>query len=101
MGGETLRKRIIACVFAGILSSGAFAADVVVRIAPPRAAVERPGRPPRAGLVWTPGYQRWDGRAYVWVPGAWVVPPRRRARWVPAHWVRRRHGWVFVAGHWR
>jgi WXXGXW repeat (2 copies) len=95
------RNGLIACVFAGILAAGAMAADVFVRVGPPVAVVERPGRAPHPGWVWTPGYHRWDGRAYVWVPGAWVVPPRRHARWVPARWVHRRRGWVLVAGHWR
>jgi len=96
-----LRRGIVAVVFAGALAVSAMAADVVVRVAPPRAVVERPGRAPHRGWVWTPGYQRWDGRAYVWSPGSWVAPPRPHARWVAAHWVRRGGEWVFVAGHWR
>lgn len=91
--------KILFCT--GVLAVGAFAADVIVRVAPPRPIVEaRPVMPGR-GFVWIPGFHRWDGRAYVWVPGRWERPPRPRARWVEARWVRRRGGWVFVEGHWR
>jgi hypothetical protein len=76
-------------------------ADVVVRIAPPRALVEKRPPAPVRGYVWTPGFHRWDGRAYVWVPGVWVKPPRPRARWVAPHWAKRGITWVFVEGHWR
>jgi hypothetical protein len=51
--------------------------------------------------VWIAGYHRWDGRAYVWVPGHWALPPRPRRAWVPAHWEHDRRGWFFVDGHWR
>lgn len=95
------RKGIIACVFAGMLAALPLAADVVVRIAPPRAIVEHPVRAPGAGYVWTSGYHRWDGGRYVWVPGAWVRPPRPHARWERAHWVHRGGGYVFVEGRWR
>jgi hypothetical protein len=96
-----LRKGLLACAIAGMFMMGATAAEIVVRVAPPRAIVER--RPPQPGrnYIWTAGYHRWDGRAYVWVPGAWIAPPRQRARWVAHHWQRRGHDWVFVEGHWR
>src|SRR5215831_14517621 len=83
-----LRNILLTGIFAGALLAPLSAADVVVRIAPPRPLVERRVPPPGPGYVWTRGYHRWDGRAYVWTPGAWVMPPRRRAHWVPAHWVR-------------
>jgi hypothetical protein len=96
-----LRKGLIASIFAATLVFSASAADVVIRVAPPAAIVERPVPAPGPGYVWTPGYHRWDGRAYVWVPGAWVRPPRPHARWIPGHYVRRHGGWVFIEGHWR
>ena len=95
-----LRKILLAGFVAAVMATGAMA-QVVVQIAPPRPLVERRVPPPRRGYVWTPGYHRWDGRAYVWSPGAWVLPPRPHSHWVPAHWVRRGHGWVFLEGHWR
>ncbi len=96
-----LRKGLLAGVFAAFLSVSVFAADVVIRVAPPRPLVERRIPAPGPGYVWTQGYHRWDGRAYVWVPGAWVQAPRPHARWVAHRWVRRNGGWVMVEGHWR
>jgi hypothetical protein len=96
------RKSLIACVFAGALAAfPSMAAGVFVRVAPPRAIVERAIPAPGPGYVWTPGYHRWDGRAYVWVPGAWMRPPRAHARWVRPYWAHRRGGYVFVEGRWR
>ena len=101
--GETLmfRRTLIAVVFTGTLALNAFAADVFVRIGPPRPVVERRLAAPSRDHVWVGGYHRWDGNAYVWTPGRWEMPPRRRARWVPHHWVHRKGGWVLVEGHWR
>jgi hypothetical protein len=56
---------------------------------------------PGPGYVWVRGYHTWNGSAYLWTPGGWVLPPRARARWVPAHWQRERRGWFLVEGHWR
>jgi hypothetical protein len=93
-------------LLAGVLGMGlgivgVQAADVVVKIAPPRAIVEhRPERPsPRH--IWIAGYHRWDGNAYVWEPGRWEVPPREHAVWVAPRWVHRHDGYVMVEGHWR
>jgi hypothetical protein len=75
---------------------------VYIRIAPPRVAIveTRPVAPsPRH--VWVGGFNRWDGRAYVWVPGRWDLAPRARHAWVPGHWRHNRHGWYWVNGHWR
>lgn len=96
-----LRKGLLAGLFAAMLSVNMFAADVFVRVAPPRAVVETRPVMPGPGYVWTPGYQRWDGHAYVWVPGAWVMPPHAHAHWVAHRWEHRRGGYVFVQGHWR
>jgi WXXGXW repeat (2 copies) len=96
-----LRKGLLAGLFAAVLSINVFAADIVVRVAPPRARVETRVPAPGPGYVWTPGYNRWDGRAYVWVPGAWVMPPHPHAHWVAHRWEHRHGGWVFVEGHWR
>jgi hypothetical protein len=96
-----LRKGLLAGLFAAMLSANVFAADVIVRVAPPHAIVETRPVAPGAGYVWTPGYHRWDGHAYVWAPGAWVQPPHAHAHWVAHHWVHRHDGWVMVEGHWR
>jgi len=94
-------KRLMGLILAGALTFGAAAAEIVVRIAPPRILVERRPPPPSRDHVWVSGYHRWDGNAYVWTPGRWEQPPRRHAHWVAHRWVHRRDGWVLVEGHWR
>jgi hypothetical protein len=96
-----MRKAVFGFIFAGFLTFGASAADIVVRVGPPRPVVERRIARPGPGYVWVNGYHRWDGRGYVWAPGRWELPPRRHARWVDHRWVHRRDGWVFVEGRWR
>jgi len=95
-----LRRGLITAALAGMLFGSAYAA-VYVGTAPPPVVVER--RPIRPGprYVWMPGYHRWNGRAYAWAPGRWVVPPRLHAVWVPPRWVHGRRGWVMVQGYWR
>jgi len=96
-----LKKLLIGSAFGLVLSAGTLCAEVVVRIGPPAAIVE--ARPVRPGpnYAWIVGYHRWDGNAYVWVPGRWEVLPHPGARWVAHRWVRRHGGWVLVEGHWR
>ncbi len=97
-----LRKRLLTCAMAGLMTAGLAMARVYVRVAPPAPIVET--RPPRPGpgYVWTPGYYNWDGSRYVWIGGRWVMPPHRHAHWEAGHWVRHRHNeWYFREGHWR
>jgi hypothetical protein len=95
------RKTLLASLAGCILAASAAMADVVVRIGPPPPVVERRGPPPGRGYVWTPGYQRWDGRGYRWETGRWAMPPRGRSHWVPGKWKHHHGEWVFVEGHWR
>jgi len=95
------RKFLITSIFGAALAVMPAAAQVYVRIGPPRPLVERPVPRPGPRYVWTPGYYRWGGRAYAWVPGAWVLPPRPHAHWVRGRWAHRPGGWFFVEGHWR
>lgn len=96
-----LAKSLLGIIFVGALAFDAAAADIVVRVRPPRAIAERRVARPGRNYVWIPGYQRYQGNSYVWTPGRWDAPPRRNARWVQHRWVHRRDGWVFVEGHWR
>jgi hypothetical protein len=96
-----LRKGLLALFCAAALSASAFAADIVVRVRPPHAVVETRPVAPGVGYVWTPGYQRWDGNAYVWAPGSWQRPPHEHQRWVSHRWVHHHDGWVMEEGHWR
>jgi WXXGXW repeat (2 copies) len=95
------KTRLIGIVFAGLLTAGAFAQEVVVRVAPPRPIVETRVVAPSHDHVWIAGYHRWDGNAYVWVPGRWELPPRPHAHWVAHKWVHRHGGYVLVEGHWK
>ena len=74
---------------------------IYVRVRPPAPIVEVRPVAPGPHVVWVPGYYRWSGADYVWVPGRWERPPRPRAVWVPAHWTHNRRGWYLVQGHWR
>ena len=95
------RKFFIAGILACAFATAAANAQVYVRVAPPAVVVEHPGPPPHPGYVWIAGYHRWDGNAYVWAPGAWVMPPHPHAHWVAHRWEHRRGGYVMVEGHWR
>jgi hypothetical protein len=96
---------LAAWVLAGSLMSSNLSAGVHVRVyvpaPPPPPVVEVVGVAPGPRHVWIAGYHRWDGRAYVWVPGRWVVRPRARTVWVAGHWAQHRRGWYWVRGHWR
>ncbi len=77
-------------------------ARIYVQIGPPAPIVEVRPVPPARHYVWVAGYYRWDGRAYVWFPGRWELPPAHYRAWVAGHWARHRHhGWYWVEGHWR
>ena len=74
---------------------------VYVRVGPPAPVVEVRPVAPGPRFAWVDGYHRWDGRAYVWVPGRWALPPRAGVAWVPGHWAHTTRGYYFVQGHWR
>ena len=77
-------------------------ARIYVRIGPPVPVVEAQIVAPGPGYVWVGGYHRWDGAAYGWVPGHWVLPPAHRTVWVGGHWAQHHsRGWYWVEGRWR
>lgn len=86
-----------AVLMAATLSAGA---QVYVHVGPPPPPREVIPPPVHPGWAWQPGYHRWDGARYVWVPGAYVAPPRAGGRWVPGHWRNSPRGYVWVDGHW-
>lgn len=96
-----MKLKLLACsaalILAGSLSAGA---QVYVRVGPPAPLREVVPAPVHPGWVWQPGYHRWDGVRYVWVPGAYAAPPRAGLRWRPGHWRNGRRGYVWVEGHW-
>ena len=74
---------LVACVL--LLSADIAQAQVSIRIGPPPPPREViPARPyGHPYWAWHPGYHRWDGQRYVWVPGTYMAPPRRGARYCP------------------
>lgn len=95
----------VACVVRprrGVVVVGApVAAVTYVDHEPPPARHEPVPAAPGADHVWVGGFWRWEGRAYVWVPGRHVLRPRPRAVWVAGHWARHHRGWYWTEGHWR
>ena len=79
----------------------AAAQTVAAPVAPPPVKAEPP-RPPAASttLVWTPGYWAWNGSAYIWIDGAWRIPPKPGAQWVEPTWTARGSVHVLVPGGW-
>lgn len=58
-------------------------------------------RPAAWQAMWLPGYWGWDNRKkdFVWVTGAWRVPPPGM-RWVPGYWSARDDQFVWTPGFW-
>ncbi len=76
---------------------------IMVREGPPpprRERIDERHRPSR-DAVWITGFWRYDGRAYVWMPGRWELPPRGNHEWIEPRWENRGGGYVFIEGHWR
>jgi len=98
-------KKYVSTAACGVLLAATLTAgaQVVVRIGPPppaRVEVVPPAPHEHPGWAWREGYHRWDGHAYVWVPGAYIEPPYEHAHWVAGHWANRGGGYVWVEGHW-
>jgi hypothetical protein len=97
-----VRKIFQSALIAFTLGIGtAQAADIVVKIAPPRAVVEHRGAAPGHGYVWVPGWHRWEGNHYVWEKGRWETPPHAHAVWVAPKWNHHNGEYHFVEGRWR
>ncbi|HEY0784887.1 MAG TPA: hypothetical protein VGD62_03390 [Acidobacteriaceae bacterium] len=94
-------RRTLLVLAASLALASSLAEAQFVRLAPPPPVAERRIPAPDARYVWVPGYQRWDGRAYHWEGGRWVLPPHPHAFWVAGHWAPRDGGYVWVPGHWR
>ncbi len=51
-------------------------------------------------VVWTNGHWQWDGARWVWVDGAWRLPPERGVTWQAPAWRPRGATFIFVPGGW-
>jgi len=98
-----MKKQLLTAACALFLTVGVATAgaQIHITIGPPPPPHEVAPPPPHAGWVWQPGYHRWDGAHYVWVPGAYAEPPHPHAHWVAGHWAHRGGEYVWVEGHWR
>ncbi len=67
--------------------------------APPAPQVEVVTPSPGPTHVWVAGRWGWRGRAWVWLPGSWVVG-RSNHHWVAGHWAHRGRRHVWVEGRW-
>ena len=79
---------------------GGSPATVVVNDGPPAPLVENVAVAPAPGYIWIGGEWVWNGR-WVWVSGHWANPPRANVVWIPGYWVRGSHGWYRTEGYWR
>ncbi len=70
-------------------------------VPPPRVEVVPP--PPGGRYVWEPGHWHWNGVAYAWMPGRYVVRHPHYAQYVPGHWrwAPHRGAWVWQPAHWQ
>lgn len=94
-----MKRAMILAVLIILVSLGAKAQVVVVRPAVP--VMVKPACP-AAGYVWVAGSWQWNRkmRNYRWVEGYWVKPRRHGAVWVEGHWRTARGGWRYIPGHW-
>lgn len=68
---------------------------------PPPLAEQVPAPPRvRVTLIWQPGHYEWDGRTYLWQPGAWVERAGHGTLWQDGYWQRRGAQSVWVPAHW-
>ena len=96
-----MKKFLLGAMLSAGIALSTANAQVVVRIGPPPPPREYAPVRPGPRHVWVAGYHRWDGRAYVWSPGTWVVPPPRYHAWVPGRWRNTPRGYVWIDGRWR
>ena len=76
----------------------AFAADIILDVAPPPPRIENMGHP-RDGYAWAAGHWEWNQQSYRWVSGSWIVA-RGKARWIADQWEPVGSQWRYVPGHW-
>ena len=88
-----MKKQLLPFACAVFLAVGAASAGAQIHITI--------GPPEHRDWAWHPGYHRWEGDHYVWVPGYYVLPPHPHAHWIEGHWDRHHGEYIWVEGHWR
>jgi hypothetical protein len=92
---STLALFILVLIFA----TGCGPSSVTVRTRPVAPVYARPAAP-GGNYVWIDGEWIRSGRDYVYRRGFWAAPRARYHQYIPGHWQQRRHGWIWVSGHW-
>ena len=90
------------CLVDGVLllrAAPAMAAEIITDVAPPPPHIENMGHP-RDGYVWAAGHWEWNGRAYQWISGGWIVE-HGNAHWIADQWEPMGNQWRYVQGHWQ
>lgn len=83
-----------------ITISAAAEAQLRIEIRPSVQVQTRPVRPSNRH-VWVTAEYNSNGNRYDRRDGYWAEPPQNRRRYSEGHWVRNRHGYVWVPGRWR
>jgi WXXGXW repeat (2 copies) len=86
-----------------VAGSASSFANAMVSVAPPPPRAEvipALPAPEAAEWAWSPGYWRWTGAEYFWVPGSYVRRVHGAAALIPGYWASTPAGWVWVPGHW-
>ena len=99
-----LMKRLfllIPVILIGLTATSCAARNYYAPLPPPPPRAEAYGYAPGPGFVFVPGYWRWGGGRYFWVPGNWAHPPRWHGYWVPGRWERSHRGYYWRDGRWR
>jgi hypothetical protein len=96
-----MRKIFLSTICAAGFALGPIWAAEVVKEAPPAPLYDERGRAPSKDSVWIPGYHKWNGTVYVWVPGRWDKKPNRHSTYVAGRWRHQKDGYVFEEGHWK
>jgi hypothetical protein len=84
-----------------VVGTAPMPSDYAAAVAPPPAVVEDRPPQPEPNEAWVPGYWWWSpplGR-YVWVAGAWRLPPPEEV-WFPGAWVETDARFIWAPGYW-
>jgi hypothetical protein len=84
-----------------VVGTAPMPSDYAAATAPPPAVVEDRPPQPEPNEAWVPGYWWWSpplGR-YVWVAGAWRLPPPDEV-WFPGAWVENDARFIWAPGYW-
>ncbi len=102
---NTLGKRTLAALAVSLALTGVAAAQPYAPPPYPAVPVPRveqiPPPPPGRPLVWEPGHWHWNGAAYVWLAGHYIVGRPHWHAYVPGYWAHRGPGWVWIPAHWQ